>query len=70
MSNVMSKLGNGVLVLCAVVMTGMVVRKELRPEPTGGKERPSTYAEWKGLSTAGPRVAEPVNGFETDWLRV
>lgn len=50
-------LGAGVVVLCAVVMTGVTVRAHLAPpQPFVGRQPPEFVEDWQELARAGHRI--------------
>lgn len=58
--NLLSNLTSGVLVLCALVVTGAVVRRELFPAPAAGPDlRPRRVSNWAALTSAGQWLGNP-----------
>lgn len=51
MSKTISNVFTGILVLCALVITGMVVRRELSAD--GGKAEPATVTGWERIASVG-----------------
>jgi protein-disulfide isomerase len=57
--NLLSNLTTGVLVLCALLVTGAVVRREFFP-PSGGPDmRPRKVENWATLTSAGQWIGNP-----------
>lgn len=53
----MQKLGTAVMVLCAVIVTGLLVRRELAPPAAAADPaEPSRVAEWREYAAAGTRI--------------
>lgn len=46
----------GVLTLCALVVTGLVVRRELASEPARVAEQPEVVPEWRAFAAGGHRM--------------
>lgn len=77
-TGVLSTLGNILLVACAVLTTGMVVRRELRtPKPPAAPQRVAQLADWKSYFNGrhiGPASARAVmvefSDFECPACRV
>lgn len=53
----MEKLSTAVLVICAVIVTGLLVRRELQPsDPTSRAVEAVQVPEWQGYAAAGTRM--------------
>jgi len=57
--NLLSNLATGVLVVCAVVVTAAVVRREFFPARGGPDMRPRKVDNWQALTSAGQWLGDP-----------